>query len=168
MSRVSGVSSVFVLAVVLMLSASPAAATFCSQCNCSNSCDQICYTGPDIPDCPGCNESTCGLDGPLCAGSPECTPGSCAAASCSSTINGTGAGDTLNGGTGHECINGLAGADTLSGNAGDDRIHGGDGNDTMYGGSGNDCLWGDLGGDNANGDSGSDFCDAESELTCEL
>src|SRR5688572_21523095 len=102
--REAGLAGVFALGVVMLLSASPASATFCSQCNCSNSCDQFCFTGPDIPDCPGCNESTCGVDGPLCAGSPACIPGSCAAVSCSSTINGTSGGDTLNGGTGHECI----------------------------------------------------------------
>jgi len=168
MSRASGISSVFALGVVLMLSASPAAADFCSMCDCNDSCDQWCSTGPDIPDCPECNQSTCGISGSLCAERQECNLGECPAVSCSSTINGTSGGDTLNGGTGHECIKGFAGADTISGNAGDDRIEGGDGNDTMYGGSGNDCLWGDAGGDNANGDSGSDFCDAESEVTCEL
>ena len=127
--RESGIALAFVLGVVLLLSASPATALFCALCTCAYSCDQACITGPEIPDCPECNDSTCGLDGPLCAGNPECELDGCWAVSCTSTINGTSSGDTLNGGSGHECINGLGGDDTITGNAGFDCADGGAGAD---------------------------------------
>ena len=164
--REASLALIVTLGAVLLLSASPAAALFCALCDCDDSCTKACINGPEIPDCPECNDSTCGVDGPLCAGQPEC--GTCAAVSCTSTVNGTNNGDTLNGGGGDECINGLGGNDTIHGNAGGDRIHGGDGNDTVYGDSGDDCLWGDAGTDNAQGDTGTDFCDAEFEVGCEL
>jgi len=160
-----GLAVAFTLLVVLLMAASPASALCAWECTCFSECDQICYTGPDIPDCPGCNESTCGMEDE-CIGSWGCTS-ACYANSCTSTINGTSNGDTLTGGSDHECINGFDGADTLTGNAGDDTISGGNGNDTAYGGSGNDCLYGDGGSDNVNGDSGTDLCQAETEATCE-
>lgn len=166
MSR-AALASMFALAVVLMLSASPAAAiNSCPfACNCTVACTQTCLVG-NAQD--GFETITCEEFG-SCIDSPSCTPGgTCPALACTSTINGTSGGDTLNGGSGHECINGFAGADTISGNAGDDTIYGGDGNDTIYGGSGNDCLYGENGSDNVNGDSGTDLCDAETEATCEL
>ena len=166
MSRAFGIASVFGLGVVLMmLVAAPASALCASECDCTSSCEQVCFTGPDIPDCPGCNESTCGAED-QCVGNWLCQ--GCLAVSCSSTINGGSSGATLNGTSAHECINGCGGNDTISGNAGDDTIHGGDGNDTIYGDSGNDCLYGDAGTDYADGGSGTDFCDAEGEVNCEL
>jgi hypothetical protein len=165
--RESGVLAVaFALGMLLMLASSPASALCNFQCTCTSSCDDICTTGPDVIDCPGCNETTCGNWGvciDACGGG-----GSCQAISCSSTINGTSGGDTLSGNGAHECINGFGGADTLTGNAGDDTIQGGDGNDTMYGNSGNDCLYGDAGTDSATGGTGTDFCDAEAETSCEI
>ncbi|HWM94208.1 MAG TPA: calcium-binding protein [Thermoanaerobaculia bacterium] len=173
----TGVAVAFALGVVLMLTASPASALCGPQCDCSSSCDEICYDGPFVPDCPECNQSTCGAFGE-CIESSSCEPqGSCIANSCTSTINGTNNGEALTGNSNHECINGLGGADTLTGNAGDDTIHGGSDNDTAYGNSGNNCLYGDDGNDNLTGGTGNDYtdggngtdtCVAESEVNCEL
>lgn len=166
MNRASGVASVFAVGVMLMLAASPAAAvnTCTWVCHCEADCSDICTVGTAMQ---GFEDFTCEEVG-RCVGSPACVGSSCPAVACTSTINGTSAGDTLNGGSAHECINGYAGADTISGDAGDDTISGGDGNDTIYGGSGNDCLYGDGGSDNVNGDSGTDECIAETEAACEL
>ena len=171
--RESGVALAFVLGAVLMLAASPASALCGFQCTCNSGCNDYCTTGPDIPDCPGCNETTCGNWG-ICV--DLCQTGSCQATSCTSTLNGTSSGDTLNGNSNHQCINGLGGADTISGEAGDDTISAGSGNDTVYGGSGNDCMYGDDGDDNLTGDTGSfdyadggtgtDTCTAETEISC--
>lgn len=167
--RESGLVALFALGMLLMLTPSPASAQLCAfECDCTSSCSQVCTTGPDIPDCPECNQSTCG-DWGTCINSWGCTPGGeCPALACTSTIDGGSSGDTLNGNSAHECINGNGGDDTLTGNAGDDTIHGGDGNDTIYGNSGNDCLYGDAGDDNLNGGSGTDLCEGETESSCEL
>lgn len=173
--RGSGVVVAFALGMVWMLTASPASAS-CNLCDCESSCDQACSTGPDIPDCPECNQSTCGLQG-TCIGSWGCQPtGSCQATSCTGTINGTAGGDNLFGTSAHNCINGLGGGDSIDGEAGDDTINCGSGNDTAIGDSGNDCLYGEGDGDNltgqsgwadfADGGAGSDTCDAETEVNC--
>lgn len=178
MSRAACIASVFALGVVLMLAASPAAAVnTCQYCSCESSdCGQTCMIGPFDPECPECNQATCGEMG-RCIGGDDCDTG-CVAASCTSTLNGTSGGDTLTGNSNHQCINGFGGADTISGEAGDDTISAGDGNDTAYGGSGSDCLYGDGGDDNLTGDTGAydyadggagtDTCDAETEVNCEF
>lgn len=168
-----GVTVGFALGLALMLAASPASGIFCWNCSCSSSCNQVCINGPEIPDCPGCNESTCELSGPACI---DFCGGGCT--TCTSTINGTSAGNTLNGTSANECINGFGGNDTIDGNAGDDTIYCGAGTDTAYGDSGNDCLYGEGDNDNLNGETGSsdfadggsgtDTCTAESEVSCEI
>jgi Ca2+-binding RTX toxin-like protein len=171
-----GVAVTFAVGMVWLLAASPATALCQFQCTCFSSCEAVCETGPEIIDCPECNDSTCGEFG-TCIGSWGCAEDECNNLSCTSTINGTSGPDTLNGTSARECINGLGGNDTIDGKAGDDRIHGNAGTDTCYGDSGNDCLWGDEDGDHLDGGSGYDFADggtgtdtcyAEAEINCEL
>jgi len=159
-----GVVVAFVVGLVWVLAASPAGALCSFECTCVSSCSQICETGPDIPDCEECNQSTCGEWG-TCVGSYGCD--TCSNLSCTTTINLTSGNDTFNGSSARECINGLGGNDTIDGKAGDDRIHGNGGTDTLYGDSGNDCLWGDAGADHVDGGSGNDFCEGETAVNCE-
>jgi hypothetical protein len=123
MSRASGIAAVFVLGVVVMLAASPAAAKCLTECTCATSCDYLCVDGT----CPDCEVITCEEWG-RCVGSPGCTD----PCTCTSTINGTSGGDTLNGGSADECINGLGGDDTITGGAGYDCADGGTGADDCY------------------------------------
>jgi hypothetical protein len=160
---------------MLAAASTASAQALCFGCKCWSSCDNVCHTGPLIPDCPECNQSTCGEWG-VC--DDLCEPGECDNGGYTTTLNGTSGGDNLSGSSAHERINGFGGADTINGNAGNDQIFAGDGNDTASGGSGEDCLFGEDGNDNLTGDTGfsdeahggpgTDTCNAEVETTCEL